>query len=79
MANVSVEEARRDLASLMSRAQAGEEIVITHDGRAVVKLVAVASTSPELPDMSEFHKRIKLKEGSKDPNEVLLGMREEHR
>lgn len=38
---VSVTEARKHLAALMRRAEAGEEVVLTRNGRATVKLVPV--------------------------------------
>ena len=38
---VSVTEAKKHLAALMRRAEAGEEVVLTRNGRATVKLVPV--------------------------------------
>ena len=39
--HVSVTEAKKHLAALMRRAEAGDEVVLTHNGRATVKLVPV--------------------------------------
>lgn len=42
MTVVDVQEAKRHLAALIARAEAGEEIVIARAGRPIVKLVLIA-------------------------------------
>lgn len=44
---VSIEEARKSLGDLVSEVQAGGEVVLTRDGRAVVRLVTLDVPPPE--------------------------------
>ncbi len=47
MSTHSVAEAMEKLEDLIDRAQKGEEIVIEHDGRALVELKAIPAVQPE--------------------------------
>jgi prevent-host-death family protein len=42
---INVEQAKAQLDSLIDRSAAGEEVVITRDGRPIVKIVAVPATN----------------------------------
>ena len=41
---VTVTDAKANLADLIQRAEAGEEVVLTENGKSVVKLVAISKT-----------------------------------
>jgi prevent-host-death family protein len=47
VATVNVYEAKSHFSELISRAEAGEDIVIARHGRPVVRLVAVAAARPD--------------------------------
>ena len=47
---ISVSKAKGQLADLVRRAEAGEEIVLTRRGKAAVRLVPVAKASAKLPE-----------------------------
>ena len=51
---VGIKQARQELAALVDRAEAGEEIVITRQGRPVAKLVAAPQERKPLPSLNEF-------------------------
>jgi len=48
MATVPIDTAETILSDLAARAEAGEEIVLTREGRAVAKMVAIPEAPPEL-------------------------------
>src|ERR1700681_4494847 len=52
--HVGIKQARQELPDLIDRAEAGEEIVITRQGKAVAKLVAAPKTLKPLPSLAEF-------------------------
>jgi prevent-host-death family protein len=45
MAQVEIEVAKTDLAELLERAQAGEDIIVARNGRPVARLVPIAGTN----------------------------------
>ena len=50
--NISVTDAKAQLTELIRRAEAGEEIILTRDGHAAVRLVPVPVTAkPKKPNM----------------------------
>lgn len=49
---ISVEDAQGQLLELVRRAEAGEEVVLTHEGRVVAKLDPSVATKPSWPEMS---------------------------
>jgi antitoxin (DNA-binding transcriptional repressor) of toxin-antitoxin stability system len=49
MKHIGITQAREDLPGLVHRAEAGEEIVIARQGRAVKRLVAAPCTPRALP------------------------------
>ncbi|MDP9083905.1 MAG: type II toxin-antitoxin system prevent-host-death family antitoxin [Pseudomonadota bacterium] len=56
MKQVGIKEARQQLPDLIDRAAAGEEIVITRQGKAVAKLVSAPKTLKPLPSLAEFRR-----------------------
>lgn len=54
MKHVDIKQVRETLPELVHRAEAGEEIVITRQGRAVARLVAAPRTPRALPPLQEF-------------------------
>lgn len=58
MKHVGIKQARQELPDLIDRAESGEEIVITRQGRAVAKLVPAPKAQKPLPSLAEFRKAI---------------------
>jgi prevent-host-death family protein len=58
MKRVDINQARDALPELVHRAEAGEEIVITRQGRAVARLVAAPRTPQALPPLQEFRRSL---------------------
>ena len=58
MKHVGIKQARQELPDLIDRAEAGEEIVITRQGKAVAKLVAAPKAVKSLPSLTEFRQGI---------------------
>ncbi len=58
MKHVGIKQAREALPELVHRAEAGEEIVITRQGRAVARLVAAPRTPRTLPPLREFRRAL---------------------
>jgi prevent-host-death family protein len=54
MRHVGIKQARQELPELIDRAEAGEEVVITRQGKPVAKLVAAPKTRKPLPSLAEF-------------------------
>jgi prevent-host-death family protein len=54
MKHVGIKQAREALPELVHRAEAGEEIVITRQGRAVARLVPAPRMPRALPPLGEF-------------------------
>jgi prevent-host-death family protein len=54
MRHVGIKQARQELPDLIDRAEAGEEVVITRQGKPVAKLVAAPRTRKPLPSLAEF-------------------------
>jgi len=76
MTRISVLEARQQLANLAKRVEAGEDIVITHRGKDLVRLAPVA---PPLPDLSEFRASLQqLEPGEPAFSDLAEEMRDDH-
>lgn len=58
MKHVGIKQARQELPDLIDRAESGEEIVITRQGRAVAKLVPAPKTRKPLPSLTDFRDAI---------------------
>lgn len=54
MKHVGIKQAREALRDLVRRAEAGEEIVITRQGKAVARLVGAPRAPKALPTLREF-------------------------
>jgi prevent-host-death family protein len=58
MKQVGIKQARQELPDLIDRAEAGEEIIITRQGRAVARIVAAPRPRKALPALAEFRRRL---------------------
>lgn len=56
--HVGIKQARQDLPELIDRAEGGEEIIITRQGRAVAKLVPAPKPRRPLPSLADFRDTI---------------------
>lgn len=76
MTTVSVKEVREQISLLLSRAEHGEEIMITRHGKGVARLVGVPLQKQALPRLGEFRNTIKVS-GVPLSKTVLLNRHEE--
>jgi len=60
MKQVGIKQAREQLPDLIDRVEAGEEIIISRQGRAVAQLVAAPKTLKQLPSLAAFRGRVRL-------------------
>jgi prevent-host-death family protein len=58
MKQIGIRQARQALPELVDRAESGEEIVITRQGRPVARLVATTRTTRHLPSLRDFRARL---------------------
>jgi prevent-host-death family protein len=58
MKHIGIKQARQELPSLIDRAEAGEEVIITRQGKPVAKLIAAPKTLKPLPSLKEFRSGI---------------------
>ena len=70
--SVSLVDAKAHLSELVSRAQAGEEIVITRHGQPVARLAPVLAAKEPLPSLAAFRARMRP---SKTPSVRLIRQR----
>jgi antitoxin (DNA-binding transcriptional repressor) of toxin-antitoxin stability system len=77
MTKVSIQEAHRDLPALLERVAAGEDIVITREGKVIARITQEPDTAT-LPDLSDFRASIRVAEGKRLDNTVQR-LREEQR
>ena len=56
--HVGIKQAREALPELVHRAEAGDEIVITRQGRAVARLVGAPRAPKALPTLREFRRAL---------------------
>jgi prevent-host-death family protein len=59
MKQVGIKQARQELPGLIDRAEAGEEVIITRQGKPVAKLIAAPRTLKALPSLAQFRKGLK--------------------
>ena len=59
MRRIGIKQAREIFPELVRRAEAGEEIVITRQGRAVARLVAASQAPRALPPLQEFRRSLR--------------------
>ena len=60
MKQVGIKQARRHFSDLIERVEAGEEFIISRQGRAVAQLIPALKTLKQLPTLSEFRRGIGL-------------------
>jgi prevent-host-death family protein len=72
MKHVGIKQAREALPELVHRAEAGEEIVITRQGKAVARLVGAPRTPRALPPLRAFRRSL-----GKDGTPAVKLVREE--
>jgi prevent-host-death family protein len=58
MKHVGIKQARESLPELVHRAEAGEEIIITRQGKAVARLVGAPRAPKTLPTLQEFRRSL---------------------
>ncbi len=75
MGAVNLAEAKAHLSELVSRAQSGEETIITRRGKPVAKLVPVAAPKKAFRSLSDF--RATLPKGKKSSAELIRRLRDE--
>ena len=73
---ISIHAAKTHLSRLVVRVEAGEEIIISRQGKAVAQLVAAPKTSKQLPSLAAFRGRVGL---SGTPAAQLLRMERDDR
>ena len=56
MKHVGIKQARQELSGLIDRAEAGEEVIITRQGKPVAKLIAAPKGLKALPSLTEFRR-----------------------
>jgi prevent-host-death family protein len=56
MKHVGIKQARQELPGLIDRAEAGEEVIITRQGKPVAKLIAAPKMLKPLPTLAKFRK-----------------------
>jgi prevent-host-death family protein len=60
MKQVGVKQARQELPGLIDMAEAGEEVVITRQGKPVARLIAATKSLKALPSLANFRDRLKV-------------------
>jgi prevent-host-death family protein len=58
MKHIGIKQARQELPDLVDRAEAGEEIVITRQGKPVARLIAAPQSPRPLPSLSQFRQTL---------------------
>jgi prevent-host-death family protein len=58
MKHIGIKQARQALPDLIDRAEAGEEIIITRQGKPVAKLIAAPQGLKPLPSLADFRREI---------------------
>ena len=58
MKHIGIKQARQQLPDLIDQVEAGEEITITRQGKAVARLVSAPKSSKQLPSLEEFRRGI---------------------
>ncbi len=58
MRHIGIKQARQELPDLVDRAEAGEEIVITRQGKPVAKITAIPRSPKTLPSLMQFRRSL---------------------
>ena len=58
MKHVGIKQARQELPDLINRVEAGEDVIITRQGKPVAKLRAAPKLSKALPSLESFRGKI---------------------
>jgi len=58
MKQIGIKQARQTLPDLIDRAEAGEEITITRQGKPVARLIAAPRIHKPLPSLAEFREHL---------------------
>lgn len=58
MTHIGIKQARQELPDLVDRAGAGEDIVITRQGKPVAKITAISRSSKSLPSLAQFRQSL---------------------
>ncbi|HWG76456.1 MAG TPA: type II toxin-antitoxin system prevent-host-death family antitoxin [Steroidobacteraceae bacterium] len=58
MTHIGIKQARQELPDLVDRAGAGEEIVITRQGKPVAKITAISCSPKSLPSLARFRQSL---------------------
>ncbi len=58
MKHIGIKQARQELPDLVNRAEAGEEIVITRQGKPVAKITAIPRSAKALPSLAQFRRAL---------------------
>jgi prevent-host-death family protein len=58
MKHIGIKQARQELPNLIDRAEAGEEIIITRQGKPAAKLIAAPQSLKRLPSLADFRKNL---------------------
>ena len=75
MGAINLAEAKAHLSELVSKAQSGEETIITRRGQPVAKLVPVATPKKALRSLSDF--RAALPKARKSSADLIRQLRDE--
>lgn len=70
--SVNMHEAKSTLSALVKRAEAGEEILIARNGKAVVRLTRIKPAKRQLP-WGALHGKIGMMDNFDDPLEEMKG------
>ena len=60
MKQVGIKQAREQLPDLIDQVEAGEEIIISRQGKAVARLIAAPKASKHLPSLAAFRGKVGL-------------------
>ncbi|HEX4025798.1 MAG TPA: type II toxin-antitoxin system prevent-host-death family antitoxin [Steroidobacteraceae bacterium] len=58
MKHIGIKQARQELPNLVDRAEAGEEIVITRQGKPVARIMAIPRSPKALPSLTQFRQAL---------------------
>ena len=56
MKHIGIKQARQQLPALIDQVEAGAGVIITRQGKAVARLIAVSKTPKPLPSLAEFRR-----------------------
>ena len=77
MLEINVKEVRKNLSSILSRAEQGEEIIITRRGKKIVRMSSIEKKPKHLESLKRFRDTIRVE--GKSMSETVISNREEER